>query len=127
MTDITTRGQFQNNISNLPDLEDLDFESIFKVCVDSKKGIYHYNILKTVNIPNKIERELFTVVNINAQQPLTALSHSVYGTTKLWWLICAANQIINPVKFIPPGTGLKVIKPRYIAYIINLIKQNLVD
>ena len=44
MADITTRGQFQNNISNLPDLEDLDFESIFKVCVDSKKGIYHYNI-----------------------------------------------------------------------------------
>jgi hypothetical protein len=127
MTDITTRGQYQNNIKDLKNLETYDFENIFKMCFDTNKQAYFYNILKTVNIPNSINRELYRSVAIPAQTPLTALSFSVYGTMKLWWLICAVNNINNPVEYIPGGTTLKVIQPRHVPYIVDLIKQNLVD
>ena len=127
MTDITTRGEYQNNIDQLVDLEGYDYENIFKLCVDTDKSAYFYNLLKAVNIPTKIEQDLFYTHQVSASQPLTALSHSIYGNMKLWWLICVVNQISNPVKFIPPGKVLKVIKPRHVPYIVDLIKQNLID
>jgi hypothetical protein len=127
MTDITTRGDYQNNISELPNLDEYDFENIFKMCYDPDTQAYFYNILKTVNIPVRIEKELFTTYRIPAMQPLTALSHSLYGTMKLWWLICITNQISNPVNYLEPGRVIKVIVPRHVPYICGLIKRSLVD
>ena len=127
MTDITTRGLYQNKIDQLPDLESYDFENIFKMCVDPDRSAYFYNIIKTINIPNDIDRSLFTTHVVGAQEPLTALSHRVYGTIKLWWLICVVNNIQNPVGFLPAGSAVKVIKPRNVPYVVDLIKQNLVD
>jgi len=127
MTDITTRGKYQNKIGSLPNLDEYDFENIFKVCFDPSKQAYFYNILKTVNIPNRIEKELFTTHIVVPNTPLTALSHSFYGTIKLWWLICTVNQISNPVKFLEPGSLIKIINPRHVPYIVGLIKRSLVD
>ena len=127
MPNIITRGEFQNNINSLPDLEDEDFENIFKLCVDNNKGVYFYNILKTVNIPTNIEKSMISVHKVNANTPLTALSNTHYGTIKLWWLICAVNNIRHRVKFIKPGRAIKIIKPQYVRYVISLIKQSLVD
>lgn len=127
MTDITTRGEFQNNIDSLTDLQSYDFEQIFKMCYDSDKQAYFYNLLKTVNIPNKIDSTLYMTIPVPTRTSMTKLSHSIYGTMKLWWLICTVNNIDNPVKFIPGGTLIKVIRPKHVSYIIKLIKQSLVD
>ena len=127
MTDITTRGEYQQKIRELPDLESYDFENIFKLCFDPDKSAYFYNIIKTVNVPNTIDRSLFITHTVHAQQSMTALSYSIYGTPKLWWLICVVNNISNPVQFLPAGASVKAIKPRHISYVVDLIKQNLVD
>jgi len=127
MTDITTRGRYQNQLSDLPNLDAYDFENIFKICFDPDKAAYYYNLIKTVNIPNNIADELYMFHTIDTHQPLTALSHAMYGTIKLWWLICITNNIQNPVEFIPGGSAVKVIKPRYVPYVVDLIKQSLVD
>ncbi len=127
MTDITTRGKYQDDIRGLRDLETYDFENIFKMCYDTKNQAYFYNILKTVNIPDNINNSLYTTMTIPAETSLTSLSHMVYGTIKLWWLICLVNNIHNPVKLFPGGTIIKVITPNNVPYIINTIKQNLVN
>ena len=127
MTDITTRGEFQDNIAELNNLESYDFENIFKLCYDQKTSAYFYNILRTINIPVNIQRDLYGTIVMPAEMPLTTLSYKTYGTIKLWWLICTVNSITNPVDYIPGGTILKIITPRHVPYVINLIKQNLVD
>lgn len=127
MTDITTRGKYQDDIQELRDLETYDFENIFKMCYDVKNQAYFYNILKTVNIPDNINNSLYTTMTIPAETSLTSLSYMVYGTIKLWWLICLVNNIHNPVKLFPGGTVIKVITPNNVPYIINTIKQNLVN
>lgn len=125
--DITTRGKYQNSIGTLPDLESYDFENIFKMCYDPDRQAYFYNIIKTVNIPNNINQDLYDIEIVPPSTSMTALSHRVYGTIKLWWLICTVNNISNPVKFLPSGTPIKVVRPQYVHTIVNLIKQNLVD
>ena len=127
MTDITTRGAYRNNIPDLTNLDSYDFESIFKMCFDASRQAYFYNIIKTVNIPSTIDDNLYTTIETPAKTPLTVLSHRVYGTVKLWWLICTVNSIHDPVKLLPAGLVLKVIKPRHVPYLIDQIKQNLVD
>ena len=127
MTDITTRGKYRNTIPGLSDLESYDFENIFKMCFDTDKQAFFYNIIKTVNIPNNISQDLFEVQVVPPSTSMTALSYRVYGTVKLWWLICTVNNIDNPVEFLPSGVPIKVIKPRHVHFIVNLIKQNLVD
>lgn len=127
MTDITTRGAYRNNIPELSNLDSYDFESIFKMCFDVNKQAYFYNIIKTVNIPNSIDNDLYTTIDMPAKMPLPVLSHRIYGTVKLWWLICTVNNIHDPVKLIPAGVVLKTIRPRHVPFIIDQIKQNLVD
>jgi len=39
-------GKYQNNIDELPNLEDYRYENIFKIYQKGDKDFYYYNILK---------------------------------------------------------------------------------
>ena len=36
------------------------------------------------------------------------IAHSVYGTEKLWWLICTANAIIDPNTELVAGKQIRI-------------------
>jgi prophage DNA circulation protein len=67
----------------------------------------------------------YSTYRVKSNSPLTALSFKFYNTIKLWWLIVLANNINNPVSFIPPGTTLKVIKPQFVPQILESIQAQL--
>jgi hypothetical protein len=36
------------------------------------------------------------------------ISHSIYGTTANWWVICVANDIIDPFEELKAGNKIKL-------------------
>jgi len=113
----------QNDTKDLPRLDLSRYENIFKV--NKNNNFYFYNILKNVNFPDELNEDLYTVKTVNTRRPLTSISHEMYGTQNLWWLILLVNKIRNPVQILPQGIALKIIKPKYVSKVLeNIIKLN---
>ena len=92
---ITDLEQYQNQITDLPNLEEVRYENIFKVAKSDK--FFFYNIIKKITIPEDLQSDIYYELRINSNKPWTTLSHDVYGTQDLWWLICLVNNIFNPM------------------------------
>ena len=120
----TLSGLYQNEITNLPNLNDLRYENIFKV-YKTDQNHYYYNILNTVALPTDLHPNSYYTINYNRRSPWTAISYNVYNTTDLWWLILLTNQIVNPIKISDNLTTLKIIKPEYVRAIVTEIQAQL--
>lgn len=111
----------QNDIDGLPVLESFRYENIFNL-YQNDISQYYYNILAKVNFPSDIEESFYeTYVVAGNSTPWTLISYQIYGTTLLWWLVCAVNNIQNPVFFPKAGTQLKYLKPSIARSVIAQI------
>lgn len=97
----------QNQVFNLPTLDDQVLENIFSVYLEGDK--YYYNLLSTVTFPEDIDPTFFDFYTIKQGDLWITISNTVYNTIKLWWLICAANQIQNPLEMPKSGTKIKIL------------------
>ena len=111
-----------NEISDLDEISDYHYENIFNM-FKTDDGFYGYNILKTINFPDDLQPAMFEFVKIDRKISWTYLSYLEYGTIKLWWLICLANHIQNPVEFPVEGMRIKVIKKAFVAQILQQIQS----
>ena len=117
-------GTYQNNIDALPELELYRYENIFKVHQKGDKNFYFYNILKTLQLPDDLNEQVFDYIKFPETLPLTTLSFKIYGTTHLWWLILIVNKIRNPFE-IEGGKTLKYIKKPFLKIVLESIKDQL--
>lgn len=120
-----TDGQYQNYITELPTLEIYRYENIFKVYQTPESKVMFYNIIKNIKVPQNVSNQVFEIITLPANMPLTTLSYNLYGTTYLWWLICILNEIQNPFDPNNAGKSIKVLKRQYIKTVLNSIKQQL--
>jgi hypothetical protein len=114
-------NKYQNQLKELPSLNEFSFENVFKMYKDD--GFYAYNILRTVKIPEKLDEGTFDNIRLAGELPWTIISQKLYGTIKLWWLLCLTNKILNPVTIPAEGTIIKVIKPNFVRVVIEEIKS----
>jgi hypothetical protein len=115
-------GQTINEIGDLPTLDPTFYENIFKVY--QKDDYYFFNILRKVVLINDdkaVDPDLYDNVVIDGPYSWTLISYKEYGTINLWWLICAINNIKNPVKLPEVGSIIKIIKPKYVKPILQNI------
>lgn len=117
-------NQYRSEIPELTNLDEHSFENIFTMHKDD--DFYFYNLLRTVNFPVDIDSNMYINYRVQGNQPLTTLSYRLYKTTKLWWLILIVNRIDNPLKFVEPGTQLKILKPEVVTEVIKAIKTQLI-
>ena len=98
-----------------------NYENIFNVYQDSD-DFWYYNLIKAVNFPAELDPSVYTVYTtvLNDTWPLIAWKY--YQNVKLWWIICAANQISNSVIQPVPGTTLKVINSIVVKNLLNSLK-----
>lgn len=116
---MATQSNKQNNISELPYLENFRYENLFNV-YQTNDDKYFYNILSKVNFPEELEETFYTIYTVpNNSISWTFISNKFYGTTLLWWLICSVNKIQNPVYFPAAGTELKILNPSIVRNIIQ--------
>ena len=101
-----------------------NFENIFNV-YDDEGGNHYYNLLRTVDFPDKLDEKYYTTYTTGRNEHYTNISYWVYGTTKLWWLITGANHIMDPTYPPDPGTKLKIIIPSMVNDILAEIESQL--
>lgn len=99
-----------------------NYENLFNVH-ELESGEYYYNVLKKVNIPNDVDPTLFEVYIVEPGDTWTLLSHVYYGDVKLWWAICIANNIRNPLLLPEPGVKLRVLTPYAVQGILTAIQE----
>jgi hypothetical protein len=112
-------GEYQNNIDELPSLNEYKYENLFRV--HNLDGYYVYNIANSLIFDKELDRTYYYEWTVDKPLPWTIISHIHYNTIDLWWLICILNNIQNPIKFPETGTRLKVFKPSYVRIIIDQI------
>lgn len=113
------RGDYQNNIDSLPRLSDYRMENLFKVY--NIDGYYFYNLIGTLTFDEGMDDNYYYEWAVKKPTPWTIISHTHYQTIHLWWIICAFNNIQNPINFPEPGTKLKILRPQYIREILDKI------
>ena len=114
----------QNELTDT-DIEQLDsqnMENIFNVYADGD-GSYYYNLLKTVNFPEDLNPSVYDIYTAQPKDtwPLIAWKH--YGNVKLWWIVCAVNQVDNPVGQPAQGAAIKILKPSVIRSVLSELKE----
>lgn len=113
----------QNSISDLPRLRSDSYESIFNVHL-TEDGYYYYNLLQTLSLPENLPAGYFDTYTITYGDTWPFISYKTYKTPNLWWLILYANNIINPVEPLQPGTQIRTLKTEVVKIIISqLITQ----
>lgn len=111
---------YQNEIKELPRLKNENYENIFNLHQDEDSK-YFYNLLQTVHFPSNLPSSYFVDYAVQYGDTLPYIAYKAYKNTRLWWIITHANNIINPVAKIEPGTVLKIPKPQVVTEILTQI------
>ena len=119
------QGDYQNDISELTELEVYRYENIFKVYQTGSKDFYFYNIIKKITVPKDINNDYFFTYYIQKNIPFTTLSFQAYGTTQLWWLICIINDIKYPQDPTLIGKTIKILKKEFVKPVLDSINAQL--
>ena len=99
------------------------YENIFNIYTDEDEQ-YYYNLLRTVNFPEELDKSTYVEYVVTHNDTWPILAWRAYRNVKMWWVIVAANQIIDPTVLPIPGSKLKVIKPETVRSLLNFIKKN---
>lgn len=114
----------QNSITDLPKVSLYRYENFLNVYKDND-GFYFYNLLKNINLFPAENSEVEDVYYTKYNDTWPLISYNYYNTMELWWLVCAYNQIQNPVKMPEPGTQLKLLKSTYVGAIISELNKQI--
>lgn len=100
-----------------------NYENIFNVYTD-ENAFYYYNLLKKVDFPTDLDPEVYDYYETPTVDTYPNIAYKFYNSVTLWWIICAANQIDNPMEQPAAGTLLKIIKPFYVKTILTKLGEN---
>lgn len=115
----------QNEIKDLPKLSVYRYENFFNIYTDDKSDMRFYNLLRNINVFSANNTVLEDEYLIQYDDSWTYISYKAYNTTELWWLICAYNQIQNPIKMPQAGTKIKILKSEYVNLVLTELNKQL--
>jgi hypothetical protein len=99
------------------------YENIFNMYRED--GYSFYNLLQHIVLPKEIDPVICDEKPVQPGMPYSVLSHRIYGTMHLWWLICVVNNIYDPTKLTQPGDILRIVKPEFVGKILGQIESQL--
>ena len=117
--------QTQNEIEDLPTLSKYRYENFFNVYTDGDSNMRFYNLLRNINIFPADNTSIEDVYTIQYSDSWGNISFKLYQTIELWWLICAYNQIDNPIIMPEAGTKIKYLKPEYVYTVLTEITKQI--
>lgn len=108
-----------NDVKNVSvKLSPQNYERIFNVYV-GESNEYFYNLIRTVNFPKELDPSVYTNYTTVLNDTWPGIAWQFYRNVKLWWVICAVNQIINPVLQPKVGTQLKILSINVLKTLLN--------
>ncbi len=123
METTTIKKFIENNSEVTLSLSKYDFANLFSIVNNGEKS--YYNICKTLNFidSSNIPTSLYSVYEFSIGDTWTNLSYKLFGTIRLWWLLCKFNNIENPFEEIIPGTPIKVPGDQIQTEILDLLSK----
>jgi hypothetical protein len=121
--------QISNNIMKKKDILEISdssfkFENFFNV-YETDKGYRFFNLLKNISIFPSNNSEVEEEYIADGTDTWYSISHKIYGTLNLWWLVCLYNGTINPFTPLKSKTVLKVLKGEYVGLVLSEIKKQI--
>lgn len=113
----------QSDINITYQLSPQNLENFFNIYQDDN-GFYYYNITKTINFPDDLSPDTYDEYIVENKDMWPNIAFKFYKSVKLWWLVCAANNIQDPLLPPTPGLLLKIIKSSIVANILTQIKSS---
>lgn len=116
----------QDDFPDLPIVSGYRYENFFNIYTDNN-GFKFYNLLCSINLFPSLNSnaEDDYIVKNNDTWPL--ISYKYYNTMDLWWLVCAYNQIENPLISPKFGNVIKLLKNNYVSTVISNLNQQLAE
>lgn len=97
-TKVQTIQDFSNENQLGLEFSKYDFANFFKVVNKGEKS--YFNICTTINFDNvdKMPSSICSLYEVSAGETWTTISYKVFGTIRLWWLLCKFNNVKDPFK-----------------------------
>ena len=97
-TKVQTIQDFSNENQLGLEFSKYDFANFFKVVNKGEKS--YFNICTTIKCDNvdKMPSSICSLYEVSAGETWTTISYKVFGTIRLWWLLCKFNNIKDPFK-----------------------------
>ena len=114
----------QNEIKdkNIKKLDPQNIENLFNI-YNNEDGSYYYNILKTVNFPEELDPNIYSTYTTLPKDTWPLIAWKFYGDVRLWWIICAVNNIIDSVGQPKIGTTIKILGSNIVRDVLVQIKE----
>lgn len=100
-----------------------NLENLFYI-FQKDNGQYYYNIIKAVKFPEELDPFIYTNYETKPKDTWPLIAYKFYKDVRLWWIVCATNRIINPVKLPAPGTIVKILTPDTVRSVLNKLKES---
>ena len=100
-------------------------EGIFNVFKDNDllDDSYFYNLLRNVNFPDDLDPTIWEEYVVAPQDTWPLIAWRIYSDVKLWWVICAVNNIQDPTSLPEIGTSIKVLRSSTVSEVLAELRN----
>ena len=115
----------QNDINDksISKLDAQNLENLFSV-YQLNDGSYFYNMTRTTNFPTDLDPRLFFEYVVITKDVWPTIAWKHYKDVRLWWLVCAVNNVIDATSLPKPGTVLKMLRADVVRSVLSEIKDS---
>jgi hypothetical protein len=100
-----------------------NYENIFNIYTD-ENGFYYFDLLKKIDFPSELDPDVYDYYMVKGDETYPNIAYKAYNNVTLWWIICAINNIDNPVAQPSSGTILKMLKPDFVKLVLGKLNTN---
>ena len=96
--------------------------NIYNILTDTKNNVYFLNLFRTFDIADAVKENnrYFNIYYAEEEDWWDNISYKYYDTERLWWLVCAMNDIVNPFEELESGQQIKILKE---GFLYNVFKN----
>lgn len=115
------------------DVKDITTKKLSKVCLENMFDIfvdntvlddqYYFNLSETVVVPFDLTDSSYFDYYVSGGDTYPLLAFRFYGDVRAWWLICKANNILDPTSHPTAGKKLKIFNRNVAREILGLIND----
>ena len=124
MAESTAYDKFEvQSLLNLTSKNEFKLERIFTLYKKYGSKHFHYNILKKIEITERISRSKYITYTTKPNDIWTMISYKFYNRIDLWWMIALFNKIDDTFTPIEPNTDMIIPTTGYVREVLNAIKS----
>ena len=83
------------------------------------------NIWRTFSLNESITKDVtfYDSYEVGDDMWWDNISHDIYGTPYLWWIVALMNNIVNPFEELEEGTNIKYLREEYLYILFKDIER----